>query len=1064
MKLIITHLQGSKANTNAEFTDQKIMVGRDPIQCKLCFGEADAGVSRCHAEILVHEGMLVLRDLNSSFGTFVNTHRITQPVQLIVGTVVQFGQGGPMIRIDYFDPTVVVMRSADPVSANFQAKQTLGDVTPPSAGVQTPLVHSAQPAPPDYSTPVFPKSARPADFTPQPPTTPQAPVIPVSAPVAPVSSPSLAPQSGPPSLPPGNGGMTAGGIPFLELLNGQHPQQYKVTGTTSIGREDNNQVHLDPNIFPTVSRRHAEIKVENGQFILYDLGSFNGTLLDGQRIAAPMPLKNGNRIQMGFGGPEFRFVNHQQAVQAPVSGGKDQPGTMVVQSMKSSVKTGEGRQFVAHKEFTRDVLTLGRTPDNDLQLDVLQISKHHAQFVRMGNTIGVEDRGSTNGVYVNGQRVTKCAIRPNDLVQVGPYVLQVDPAGVTVFDSRSKSRIDVLDLTKEVKNRDGSGMIKLLDRVRLSIPANEFVGLLGPSGAGKSTLMDALNGMRPADQGAVLINTLNLYENINSFKQSIGYVPQDDIIHRELTVYRTLYYVAKMRLSSDTSNQEIDQIINEVMDVTGLASRRNVPISQLSGGQRKRVSIAVELITKPSIIFLDEPTSGLDPGTEEKIMHLFKQISEAGHSVILTTHAMENVRLFDKIVVMMRGRLVWYGPPQEALEYFNISSIKNLFDTLGDPNSDQIAIGWQRKFEQSQAYHRYVMQPLSGLQRMTTPQIRKATNDNTIGQSIRQTFVLARRYFEVMAGDKFNLTILLGQAPVIAMLMGLAVGKDWMRDFPYFILALSSIWFGCSNAAREIVKESSVYKRERMVNLGIFPYIFSKLIILTMIGVLQVALLYGLGAVFENVPGNPVLIYVNLLLSSLVGIGIGLLISAAVRTSEVATSLVPLILIPQILFGGLLLPNQGISEGIGLIMPAMWSYDSMKHISLLNSDMKIMRGQDEDDVDGELGRIKKANSKAIDKFKAQLEDYKAEQQQRLDEYRRRAESAQRGEGPPPGPMPELGPVPEAPEIEYPPENKSHFIGFTTTYGSIPLNFIVLGFFFFVLIGLTAFILRSKDVL
>jgi ABC-type multidrug transport system ATPase subunit len=181
--------------------------------------------------------------------------------------------------------------------------------------------------------------------------------------------------------------------------------------------------------------------------------------------------------------------------------------------------------------------------------------------------------------------------------------------------------------------------------------------LLGPSGAGKSTLMDSLNGMRPASSGQVLINNLDLYRHLDSLKQSIGYVPQDDIIHRELTVYRTLYYVARLRLSSDVSRREIDQIVNEVMDVTGLSERRDVPISQLSGGQRKRVSIAVELITKPSVIFLDEPTSGLDPATEEKIMKLFRQMRKAARTVILTTHAMENVKLFDKIVVLMRGKL-----------------------------------------------------------------------------------------------------------------------------------------------------------------------------------------------------------------------------------------------------------------------------------------------------------------------------------------------------------------------------------------------------------------------
>src|SRR5213595_3967272 len=197
--------------------------------------------------------------------------------------------------------------------------------------------------------------------------------------------------------------------------------------------------------------------------------------------------------------------------------------------------------------------------------------------------------------------------------------------------------------------------------------------------------------MRPPSSGQVLVNNLDFYQHLESLKQSIGYVPQDDIIHRELTVYRTLYYVARLRLSRDVSRAEINQTINEILDVTGLAERRNVPVNQLSGGQRKRVSIAVELITKPSVIFLDEPTSGLDPATEEKIMKLFRQIAESGRTVILTTHAMENVKLFDKIVVLMRGKLVFYGAPQEALSHVKAESFKDLYDKLEAPVDEQTA-------------------------------------------------------------------------------------------------------------------------------------------------------------------------------------------------------------------------------------------------------------------------------------------------------------------------------------------------------------------------------------
>src|SRR4051812_8722354 len=454
-------------------------------------------------------------------------------------------------------------------------------------------------------------------------------------------------------------------------------------------------------------------------------------------------------------------------------------------------------------------------------------------------------------------------------------------------------------------------MIKLLDDVDLTIQPNEFVGLLGPSGAGKSTLMDSLNGMRPASSGHVLINNLDLYQHLDSIKQSIGYVPQDDIIHRELTVYRTLYYVARLRLSRDVSKQEIDQIVNEVMDVTGLAERRDVPVGQLSGGQRKRVSIAVELITKPSVIFLDEPTSGLDPATEEKIMKLFRQIAESGRTVILTTHAMENVKLFDKIVVMMRGKLVFYGTPQEALEHVHADSFKDLYDKLEAPIAarlrnlqplpqdatkaqksefkrqkeqvaEAVAEDWKLKFQQTETYQRNVVRPLAGL-KGSLPPAPPAKRKTTVTDSVRQWATLARRYTEVLGRDKLNLFILLAQAPIIAILTFLVVSKETPRDFPFFLLALVAVWFGTSVAAREIIRERAVYTRERMVNLGLLPYVGSKLFVLSWIVGLQCLLLFGtlkfidlVG--FTKLPGywGGIPQFFIILLTAVVGIGMGL--------------------------------------------------------------------------------------------------------------------------------------------------------------------------------------------
>ncbi len=641
-------------------------------------------------------------------------------------------------------------------------------------------------------------------------------------------------------------------------------------------------------------------------------------------------------------------------------------------------------------------------------------------------------------------------------------------------------------------NRSGPGKVRLLDDVYLSIQPNEFVGLLGPSGAGKSTLMDSLNGMRPASSGQVLVNNLDLYQHLESLKLSIGYVPQDDIIHRELTVYRTLYYVARLRLSRDISVKEINQIVNEVMDVTGLSERRDVPISQLSGGQRKRVSIAVELITKPSIIFLDEPTSGLDPATEEKVMKLFRQIAESGRTVILTTHAMENVKLFDKIVVLMRGKLVFYGRPDEALIHVGAESFKDLYDKLEAPINDrlartnavmsreqvadEVAEEWKRRFMGTDQYEVYVTKPLSEVS-SSPRQAAPAKRRTTIGDLLRQWATLSRRYMGVLARDKFNLLILFAQAPIIALLTYLVVGTNAQRDFPYFILALVALWFGTSVAAREVIRERAVYNRERMVNLRLLPYVGSKLFVLLMIVSFQCLLLFGTLKLLDvttlmKVPGKfggfPQLLV--MILTGMVGIALGLFISAVVKTSEMATSLVPLILIPQILFSGLVGVPVGISRLAGVVMPATWSFDEMKRLSGLD----VLRGKDENaepagknEGRGLYKQIEHENDSNILDTQQRINEYKSDAEKRSSDFEKDTEEYQKallkGESPAKPTMPKPGPAPEVAKATKVPDDLSGFVDFLHPWGGHWTNLGVLLTMIFVFLGSTGIALRTQDI-
>lgn len=993
------------------FSQGVILVGRDAFECDIAFDNTlFPMVSRKHAQLQWLDDKWIVVDLNSSYGVFVNGQKVSSQQAISVGSSIQFGTDGPVLRVVWFEV----------LSPEREGHSSASNLEPATRNLE-----------------------------------------------------SIQAQ--------------------LDFLGAEPRPPFRLTQRSIwIGREPECAIVIEGNA-GMVSRKHAEIRIENGETVLEDNKSFNGTLVNEQRISTVTPLYHNDEIRLGMGGPVLRFNSPARIApmgaslagqrsmaadqMADVPKTPDQPGskTLVLkldtaEKYLPSKESAQSQLLMSIAFGEKKELTIGRDAGNDITLDGLQISKRHARLLNTVSGIVIDDLNSTNGVYINGKRVSKEIINSNDAVQIGSFLLRIDPSGnIGVFDTRSKTRIDAVNITKEIKNRSGSGKVKLLDSISLSIQPNEFVGFLGPSGAGKSMLMDAMNGVRPAGSGNVLINNLDLYRHINSLKQSIGYVPQDDIIHRQLTVYRTLYYVAKLRLSRDVSSAEIKQIVDEVLDVTGLVERRNVPVNQLSGGQRKRVSIAVELITKPSVIFLDEPTSGLDPAAEEKIMKLFRQIADSGRTVILTTHAMENVRLFDKIVVLMAGKLVFYGKPDDALAHLKAGNFKELYDRLeqpveegvrqhGETNrrqiAEQTAEEWKQKFLATSQFRDNVQAPLSELGKLQPTGARKKRRLGIFG-GLSQWLTLSRRYFEVLLKDKLTLFILFAQAPVIALLTFLVMGANQPRDFVYFVLSLVAVWFGTSVSAREIVRERPVYKRERMVNLGLLPYLASKLFVLGLIVSLQCLMLFvplkffdlvGLMPMPGDLQGVPQ--FWAMLLTAGVGIALGLLISAVVRTSEMATSLVPLILIPQILFSGLVGVPNGISKVAGLTMPAAWSFDTMKRFSTL--DTLEREGANPRGKTKGLGLYKfveSENEKMIADAKRDLEDYKKTLGQPYSD----ADGAGTSSIPT-----DIGSVKKIPE------NLSGYITFLHPWMNEVLNQIILMLMFGMLVIATLIVLRLKD--
>jgi len=718
--------------------------------------------------------------------------------------------------------------------------------------------------------------------------------------------------------------------PYLECLVGQLTGQRFVIDDSRvlIGRDSAQcQIVLGQSV---ISKIQAALEVDELKRVtLVDLSGKGTTFVNGQAITQ-RELKDGDRVGLGLGGVvsfsyhsafpgvEYRDVHsavgERSVSRMVISMAEQLPAEIAVPSLPNqaapvqqpSSKSAGGGTVVLRAAHV-PVIRLGRAPDNHFILDAPSVSRHHAILsYEQGSQPVLTDLGSTNGTFVNGQPLTEPhQLSPEDLIFLGGFLLHVDGRNIKQHDL-SASSITARNITKSINGK------KILTEISLAIHPREFIGLMGPSGCGKSTLMDALNGLRPASSGNVFINDLDLYQNFNALRRSIGYVPQRDILHDVLTVEKTLHYAAKLRLPVGTSLQTVDSIVNQTIDSVGLSEQRQVPFKQLSGGQQKRLSLALELLTKPTFLFLDEPTSPLDPETTENMMMLFRQLADEGRIVVMVTHKFEKFREMHQIAMLTRGgRLAYFGPPTEALTYFDCQEPGDIYRHIGARDPEELSA----RFQKSVYHEKYVSSRIAEMDHLalTTGALQLAGTGREDSPERRAGFhqwlTLTRRYFEVKIKDKRNTLLLLVQAPVVAILLAIIVGDSVNNSQTLFIAAIVSIWFGANNAVREIVSESAIYARERLVNLNIPSYVFSKFSILSAVAFIQcllfVGILVGLGRMHSN---DFVALVLVLYLTSLAGIATGLLFSAFVSSTEKAMSILPLILIPQLLLSGYLKP------------------------------------------------------------------------------------------------------------------------------------------------------------
>ncbi|MGR9108074.1 MAG: FHA domain-containing protein [Gammaproteobacteria bacterium] len=664
-----------------------------------------------------------------------------------------------------------------------------------------------------------------------------------------------------------------------------------------------------------IVRQHVELFAEKGNIEIRPRPG-NAVSVNGQAVAAGMPLKNGDWLVLGS------TLLHVRLLGGPVQ--QPEPKT----SNKPARPNGDSQTIV-----------IGRSPECDVIIDSPVVSGRHTSLSPEPEGWVLRDLGSTNGTFINGERlVGPILLREGDRIAIAAFTYLFTGDALQPIDDTGRIRIEVRNLGKTVKNK--SGEKRILEDISLVIEPGEFVAIFGTSGSGKSTLMDALNGRRQANEGGVFYNGADLYQSFGRFRSSIGYVPQQDIVHRKILVRNALRYTARLRLPPDLSDAELVRYIEKVLAQVELAEKADLPVDTpipLSGGQLKRVSLAVELVANPNVLFLDEVTSGLDAGTDKKMMRLFAGLAATGKTVVCVTHTLESIDNCSLVILLHQGRLVYYGPPNEAPAYFGIDKLSDVYELLEASSAGE----WANRFIQSPSYRHFVEGRLSATESLVQPAAATSAAPNKGPRewfSWRQTQTLMRRYGDLILSDSRNLAIMLLQAPLIGLVIGSVftisgspLEKALAQGQIAFILILSAIWFGCLNSARELVKELPIYLRERSVNLAIGPYLFSKLVPLSALCLIQCLVLLAIVRLMQPLSGTFIAQAAVLFLAGMAATTMGLTISAFVDTNDKAVAIVPILLIPQAVLSNAVTTLEGTGEWLGkLTMISYWAYDAMK--------------------------------------------------------------------------------------------------------------------------------------
>ncbi len=724
-----------------------------------------------------------------------------------------------------------------------------------------------------------------------------------------------------------------------------------------IGRDPGCQLRVDD---PKVSRRHAEVAWTEGGWVLRDLGSSNGTYLDGERVES-VAVGTGVGVRLGDAedGPLLR-LGAAATVARPAPPSPSPAGPVVTTAVPGAAPPAVARGVAAvagrvpmaeHAAVGR--IRIGRSPDNDVVLKDLQVSRRHAEVRPVpGGGFEVADLGSSNGTFLNGQPVVRAPLREGDMISISRHQFVFDGQRLQEFVDDGPVSLVADDLMVRIGDQ------VLLNDVTFALPSSSLVAVIGPSGCGKSTLVRAMTGLRPATAGRVRYDGRDLYADYAELRYRIGVVPQDDVLHRQLTVRRALRFAAALRFADDVPRKQRHARVDEVLGTLGLTARAKQRIDILSGGQRKRTSVALELLTEPSLLFLDEPTSGLDPALDKEVMQELREIADSGRTVTVVTHSVLHLDVCDRVMVMCPGGTMGYfGPPDEVLDFFGAKDYAEVFKSVTDEPER-----WTRHYRGSDAYRRYVLDVIEAADRMRygpdgardvptgpdRPQLGRLPLRNRAlhpAAPLRQFGTLCARMLTIIAADRGYALFLLGLPLALALITRTVPGKDGLAppktlfsleaQRMLVVLVVGAAFLGIATAIREIVNESTIYRRERAVGLSPGAYLGSKMAVFALINTVQCVLFVYLSLLGRGKPAAAIVLHSPMVevtaavaVVALACTALGLLVSSLVKTTEQTTPVLVVAVMGQlVLSGGLFeLHGEAVLEQVSWLSPTRWGF------------------------------------------------------------------------------------------------------------------------------------------